>query len=273
MDDPDLKEPISLLRGFSQVEAIGLSGSSTRGLKDSWSDTDLCVFVSGPIPSMQDRQEYYTTQGISEIKYLDGDLEVSRIDGLKLAGETYDFLWMDLSEARNYLMAMASDFDCDEYLVGGLEGTTALFDPTGHIQALQDLVPEYTDHRARHRVRLHIEKAHFSIFGLDWARKAPARNDTFSYTFNLNIAIDHFVLALLALNRKWRCHEKRLLQQIDMLRLAPHNVSARLESVLLFQGADLDLGANSDQVKQLFTELASLGMNEFPELELPAFSI
>ena len=271
MDDPDLKAPINLLRGFSQVEAVGLSGSSTRGVKDSWSDTDLCVFVSGPIPIIQNRQDYYTSQGVSDIKYLDGDLEVSRIDGLNLAGETYDFLWMSLSETRSHLVVLETDFDSDEYLAGGLQGTRALYDPAGHIQALQGLVPEYTDERALHRVRNHLEKAHFSIFGLDWARKASARNDTFSYSFNLNVVVDHFVSALLALNRKWRCHEKRILQQIDELSLGPHNASARVNSVLLFKDADRDLVVNSDHVKQLFAELSSLAMDVFPDLELPAF--
>ncbi len=262
-------KPVQLLKGFDQVEAVGLSGSVSRGVRDELSDIDLCVFVVDQLPTPIERQRHYKASGISEFKYFDGDLDVSRIDGLQIDNTDYDFLWMSLPEIQKLLHDTVVDFDCDEYLVGGLLTTQSVFDPNGQIARLRHLIPRYSEERAQHRVKINIERAHSSIYALEWMTKAAHRNDAFSYFFNKWTVFDYFVNALFALNRRWRADEKRIVQQIREFEFAPENAADRVESIILFRDTNSSLVTDAKNIRELFADFVNVAENEFPNIDLP----
>lgn len=263
------EKPLQLLRQFCQVDAVGASGSVSRDICDGLSDIDLCVFAEEQLPLLKDRERRYREFGISDFKYLDGNLEASRIDGFKIDGVDYDLLWMSLPETEKRLDDLNIDFDCDEYLPGGLLTVQTLFDPQGHIIRLCERIPQYSDKRARHRVKDNIDKAYFSIYDLGWAQKAPQRNDVFSYFFNKWTVFDYFISALFALNRQWRSHEKRIIEQIRHFDLAPSGVGDRVESIIMYRGENANLETNAKQLKQLFADLVTIASKEFATIDLP----
>lgn len=266
--DP-FEKPLQLLRQFSQVEAVGLSGSISRGLNDELADIDLCVFVADRLPTLAERRQRYREFGLSDHKYLDGDLEVSRIDGVRLNGADYDFLWMALPEVEQFLLELPGNHECDEYLPGGLITVQPLFDPQGHINRLGGLVPTYSEERARSRVKSTVGKAHFSFYSLSWPAKAPLRSDYFSFCYNQWTVLDAFVSGLFALNRQWRAHEKRVIEQIQQFGLAPSGVSEKMRTTMLYQGENANLASNVRTIKQLFSDLVSIAQKEFPGIDLP----
>lgn len=261
---------LQLLNEFDEVEAVGLSGSASREMTDDLSDTDLCVFVADQLPDPEVRRRHYRRHGISDVRYLDGDLRVSRIDGLTIAGTEYDLLWISVSQAETLLQRMTSDFDCDEYLAGGLLETKSLLDPRGHIAGLRAHIPSYSEERARYRVRRDIGRAHFSVHGLQWMQKASHRQDVFSYFHNKMCLFDHLISALFALNRRWRAHEKRIIAQLRQFDLAPTRVADRVESILLFRGEAADLDGDAKRIRELLADVASIAQREFAGLELPS---
>ena len=260
---------LRLIKQFQQVEAAGLSGSTIRGISDQFSDTDICIFVTDQLPTPDERKRQYSDFGISGFKYLDGDLEVCKIDGLTIDEIDYDFLWMSLLATEKSLRDLTSDFECDEYLPGGLLTVQPLFDPKNHIDRLRDLIPIYPDERAAHRVKSNIDKAYFSIYALDWPTKAPHRQDYFSFFFNQWHVFDYFITALFALNRQWRAHEKRIIDQIRHFDLAPSDVADRVKSIIWHQGENANLETNAKSIKQLFTDLTAIAQEEFVSIDLP----
>ena len=130
-------------------------------------------------------------------------------------------------------------------------------------------LPTYSDDRARHRVTDHLAKAHFSIYGLAWPSKAPRRADYFSYFYNLGCVFDHLVSAMLALNRQWRAHEKRILEQLGHLQLAPADVATRMQSLIRHEGENRDMGVGASNIRRLFADVAEISAGEFPGIDVP----
>ena len=266
---PQPENCLPIIEKFEEVEAVGLSGSVARNVSDELSDLDICVFVNDQLPSPDHRKRKYEDFGISEFRYLDGDLDDSRIDGLVINDVDFDFLWMSLRRSERFLRDLSKNHDCDEYLPGGLLGLQPLVDPQQHIDRLRGLVPPYSEARAKARVRSNVDKARFSIYALEWTNKAPHRDDYFSFFFNKWLIFDHFVSALFALNRQWRAHEKRLIDQIRHLDLVPRSAANRIESIILHDNENASLEANARSIKELFSDLVAIARTQFPDIDLP----
>ena len=116
---------LPILEKFDEVKAVGLSGSVARDVSDELSDLDICVFVDDQLPTPDRRKRKYEECGISNFKYLDGDLEDSRIDGLIIGDANFDFLWMSLQRSERFLRGLSENHECDEYLPGGSPCDTA----------------------------------------------------------------------------------------------------------------------------------------------------
>ena len=55
--EDSISKALDILKGFDEVAAIGLSGSSARGNHDGMSDLDIVVFASGEIPCPETRSD------------------------------------------------------------------------------------------------------------------------------------------------------------------------------------------------------------------------
>ena len=266
---PHPEQCLPILEEFEDVEAVGLSGSVARSVSDEFSDLDICVFVKDQLPSPDKRKRKYEEFGISDFRYFDGDLKDSRIDGLVIDDVDFDFLWMSLRRSERFLRDLSKNHECDEYLPGGLLELQPLVDPRQRIASLRGLIPPYSEARAKARVKSNVKSARFSIYALEWTTKAPYRNDYFSFFFNKWMVFDHFVSALFALNRQWRAHEKRIIDQIRRLDIVPRNAACRVESIILHDKENTSLEANAGSIKELLSDLTALALKQFPDIDLP----
>ena len=203
-----LSRAVELFAGFGEVVAIGLSGSRATNSADRYSDFDLFVLAREEIPSAQRRKQQYESRGVTDFAYFDVDHQVCIDDGLTIDGVRCEIIWMSVPFIRTYLASLESNFDCDEFLPGGLLRTKPLFDPDNVIDALKAEVPPYSRERALNRIRKHLSNAHFHIYVLGWFDRAAFRNDHFSFFRHARDVIEDFVTCSFALNRRWYSDEK-----------------------------------------------------------------
>ncbi|HUT24098.1 MAG TPA: nucleotidyltransferase domain-containing protein [Sumerlaeia bacterium] len=265
-----LSRAVDFLTGFEEVIAVGVSGSSATGTRDDLSDLDVCVFTDPNLPEPKLRRERLESSALGEITHFDVDFGVSRGDGVSLRGKPCDFNWMTVPGVASFLESLAVDFDCGEFVPGGLLMTQSVYDPQGIIEHLQEAVPEYSRERAMHRIEKSISSARSLLYGfLRLLDKAVARDDYFSYLRFQYELLDKFFTALYAANRQWFCDEKRLVEDVDKFAYAPSRAKDRLTQITRHSGKCSSLADGLEEIKSLFAELVCLSLKMYPELELP----
>ena len=264
-----LSRAVNMLAAFDEVVAVGLSGSSANGTADHLSDLDICVFATPDLPDPKSRRQRLESAALGEITYVDIDFEVSRGDGVFVNGKACDFIWMSVPKVEAFLKSLALDFECDEFLPGGLLKTDAVHDPDGLIERLQRAVPDYPRERAMYRVEKSICVAHSSLYVLRWLEKAVARGDSFSFLKFKYQLLDNFFTALFALNRQWFSDEKRLVEKVEEFDHTPGQAKSRLGAVIMQSGNSAPLAGSLKELKSLFFDLACLSRKVYPELEIP----
>lgn len=249
-----LPRVVELLTGFDEVVAVGLSGSSATGITDYLSDLDVCVFANPDIPEPKLRRQRLESGTLGKITYFDVDFQVSRGDGVSVDGKACDLNWMSVPGIVSFLESLVADFDCDEFVPGGLMKTKAVYDPDGVIERLQRAIPDYPRERVLHRIEKSISAAHFSLYVLRWLEKAAARDDYFSFLKFKHQILDNFFTALFALNRQWFCDEKRLVGKTEEFEHAPSRAKSRLAALIMHTGESGVAGRKPER-----TEVAVLG--------------
>jgi predicted nucleotidyltransferase len=250
--------------------AIGLSGSRARGNGDALSDIDVCVFVPGELPALQTRKPIYAGLGLTDLLYEDVDFMTSRGDGFRVHGTRCDFNWMSIPAVQSFLERLDSDFDCAEYIPGGLSSVRVLHDPGYIIAGLQGAIPPYSDARAQHRIRKAIQDARFSLYDLGWLDKAAFRSDAFLFHKHQYFLLETLFRALFALNNEWLSAEKGLAHRAGGFSYAPQRIERRITSVILHQQDNGDLPTCLSNLKGLFSETVQAVHRRYPSLDLPA---
>jgi predicted nucleotidyltransferase len=259
----------NLVHSIDIVRAVGLSGSHARGSKDALSDIDICVYVAGELPSPQIRRRAYTQLGYKESIFFDVDFEYSRGDGFLVCGTRCDFNWMSISIVRSFLQSLETDFDCPEFIPGGLSTVKDLYDPGKIIDELKVAIPQYSDARAKHRIRKAINDAHFSLYDLGWLEKAAFRNDSFLFLKNEYNILDTLIRILFALNHVWLSDEKWLSKRIANFEYVPKQIERRIDSIILHQHQNSDLNKCLSSIKELFADTVLAIHRRYPDLDLP----
>jgi len=260
---------VNLTHSIDNVSAIGLSGSYARGREDALSDFDICVYVADKLPPPHARQQAYASLGFTDFIYFDVDFEYSRGDGVTVSDVRCDFNWMSISVVLPFLRRLESDFDCPEFIPGGLSTVRELYDPNKAIDRLQKAIPQYSDARAKHRIEKAISDAHTSLYGFEWLKKAAFRNDYFlflKYKYNL---LETLFRSLFALNHVWLSDEKWLTKRIASFQYVPEQIGARIRSVIIHQDGDRDLNNCLTSLKQLFADTVLSVHRRYPGLDLP----
>jgi hypothetical protein len=258
-----------LAHSIDDVSAIGLSGSYARGQEDALSDIDICVYVKNKLPLPQVRQRAYAGLGFTDFTYFDVDFEYSRGDGITVNNVRCDFNWMSTPVVLSFLRRLVSDFDCPEFIPGGLSTVKGLYDPNGAIDRLQKAIPRYPDARAKHRIGKAIGDAHKSLYGLGWLRKAVHRNDCFLFLKYKYQLLETLFRALFALNHVWFSDEKWLTRRVASFQYAPERIEARIRSITMYQDENRDLETWLKSLKQLCADTVSSVHRRYPDLDLP----
>jgi predicted nucleotidyltransferase len=260
---------IKFATGMETVKAIGLSGSHARGRADPLSDVDLCIYVSGEIPDPKERKLAYAEMNFTDIIYLDVDFETSRGDGCRRDGIRYDFNWMSVASIKTNLKKLDTEFDGSEYLPGGLRLVKAWHDPDGILSALQTEIPEYSDERAKFRIKKNLDELHVLLYGLGWLEKAAFRNDTYLFLKYKHAALEALFRILYALNKEWLSDEKGLVERIVSFRYTPNHIGNRINSIIMHHHQDKELKSCLLHIKQLIADTVLIAQQRYPNLELP----
>ena len=264
-----LQAAIHLGGEFGRELAIGISGSQARGSTDAFSDADICVFVKGNYPSRETRHAAYSALGLGAPIYFDVDFNTSRGEGFIIEAIRCDFNWVVLENVRLFLSNLDRDFDCAEWLPGGLGIVKAIHDPGNVINKLQSQVPTYPIERSRHRVKQALKDAHYSLYKMRWLPKAAHRGDIFSFLKYQYLLLEKFFHAIFALNRIWFCDEKRLAERVMDFKYIPQETNQRIQSTILHTDGSQNLEGCLMEIKSLFRDTAACTHQIYPDLDLP----
>lgn len=232
------------------IEAIGQSGSGKLPAA-SESDVDLFLFCSR-IPGPQQRAQALSSLG-SELENMEIGAIHSRHwgegDCVHLSGMEIWLMIFDARDQRDYLEAVLGGEHPDRvdnyfYPTGRLstvQNMTVLFDPNGWLRSAKELLKEYPGALAEMLVSHHAA----ALRDTEDLERAVSRGDALFYHFALDLALDHFLQALFALNRVYFPSRKRSLEIARSFPQKPDRLDERLCEVL-------ELGGNAGTLRQSF---------------------
>ncbi len=235
---------VDRISSIEEVQSIGISGSKTPLPKAGEGDIDIFIYCD-TTPEFKKRQD---------LRDIMGDLmhewEINAFEGGHWGTGDYALIngvetWMmyfttdkTISDIESILNGNYPDkLDNYYYPVGRcamLENISILYDREGFLQSMKDRLSEYPDKLAERLIRYHME----ALEDTEDLERAVNRKDVLFYHFSLDIAIDHFLQALFAINRTYFPSRKRSLDFIERFDKKPDRCSERLLEVVKLGGFD-----------------------------------
>jgi len=106
------------------------------------------------------------------------------------------------------------------------------YDPDGFLQSFQQRLEEYPATLAQPVINHHLD----ALEDVEDLERAVGRKDVFFYHFALDLALDHFLQALFAMNREYFPSRKRSDIYLRGFKLKPSECEQRLQKVIAFGG-------------------------------------
>jgi hypothetical protein len=246
------------------VRAVGWSGSERTLPQPGEGDIDLFIYCT-QIPQVNQRREMLASLredvepfdvGAAESKHW-GQADRCCVSGI----ETW-LLFFTVAAARTELEEILAGqylgrVDNDFYPLGRCamwSTMRAKYDPDGVLQAFKDAVEIYPPQLAEAVLKHHLEALE-DVEDLD---RATYRRDILFYHFALDLALDHFLQALFALNKVYFPSRKRSEEFIERFPVKPVDCTHRLRQAIAW-GSNPETLAHSHQTWQgLVRELAAL---------------
>jgi hypothetical protein len=253
-----LVESISMI---PSVASVGMSGSKSPLPKPGEGDIDLFVYCE-VIPAPDQRRAALDQLGTQA-----QDARVNVFEGgtwgtgdfLLLNGVETWLMYFTLHEnTRNVEAILNGDFP-DKlnnyyYPLGRcamLKGINVLYDRTGYLHSLKERLQVYPPALAEKLVAYHLAK----LGDVEDMQRAVVRQDVLFYHFALEIAIDHFLQALFAVNKTFFPSRKRTLQYLAGFEVQPERCAERLLEVLRLGGVPEGVPASYAQWAGLVDDL------------------
>jgi hypothetical protein len=256
----ETKEILNMLlesiASIDEVRAIGMSGDKTSLPIAGEGDIDVFVYCKH-IPKCEIRESI-----MSEIKELE-NFKVNVLEeghwgiadfGLINGVETWVMYFTMEETTLNIESILKGDYpdklDSYYYPIGRcamLKDISITYDKDGFFQSIKNRLSDYPSNLAEVLTQYHIEL----LEDTEDLERAVTRKDVLFYHFALDLALDHFLQALFALNKTYFPSRKRSIQFITKFLIAPSNCSERLLEVVRLGGN----GETLDQSYALWTEL------------------
>ena len=141
-----------------------------------------------------------------------------------------------------------------------LQAMESLYDPDGLFQDVSAVIKEYPAELMAAQLAYHLPRMHDE----EDFRRAVDRQDVFFYHFVLDLALDHFLQALFALNRTYFPSRKRSLEQIAEFRVKPIHCEDMLLRAIELGGKPGSVADSYQIWKALTTELSALAQEDSP---------
>lgn len=258
----DLRALVARILLLPGVEAVGLS-SGERPLPAA-GEGDIDLFVYGErIPALAERARIYAGLGNLEVTTL-GAIRGGPwgfADSLRLCGvETWVMYFRSRAARREVEQVLAGRrldrSGAEFYPVGRcamLRQMRILADPGGVLAGLKERVSEYPEQMALAMWAYHLA----GLRDFEDLDRAVLRGDVPFYHFALDRALDHFLLALFALNRQFFPSRKRSFEALAGFACQPRNCEARLSAVIAAGGSLEGLPASRREWGALVEDLAA----------------
>jgi predicted nucleotidyltransferase len=249
------------------ITAVVLGGSHARGRAQPGSDIDLGILYSEVAPfSIQSvrelAEEVNDTASPVVTDFYEWGPWVNGGAWLTIGGQRVDFVYRNLNHLERVIVAAeAGGYELDyaqQPPFGFFSGTylgeiavcISLFDPEARIDVLKRRVADYPEGLRRAVVQDYLWAAEFGLAA--FARKFAARTDVYGTAACLTRAVNHLVLGLFALNRKYLINDKTALAEVAELERAPREFGPRVQKTLA------NLGASQAELVEAVTSIAQL---------------
>jgi len=242
---------VNALTHHSSIRAIGLSGGEGPLPKPGEGDIDLFVYCT-EIPAGSERQEM-----LMSLRGEVGQVEIGKLtsghwgqgDCMSIAGVETWLLYFTVAEARAELEAILAGkylgrLDSYYYPIGRCamwKSMRELYDPDGILGSFKQQLANYPQ-----ELQLAVSNYHLkALEDVEDLERAVARKDVFFFHFALDLALDHFLQALFALNKEYFPSRKRLEIYFLGFKVKPWDAEQRLRKVVT-------LGGNAEMLEQSY---------------------
>jgi hypothetical protein len=259
-----INELVEAVARNSAVRAIGLSGGARSLPEPGEGDIDLFVYCT-EIPTQSQRHEVLASLGESV-----GQIAIGRSEGghwgqgdsLVTAGVETWLMYFTLAEARAELEAVLAGqylgrLDSYYYPIGRCAMWKAMrifYDPDRILQSFKACLETYPEGLARAVVAHHTE----ALGDVEDIERAVQRKDVLFYHFALDLALDHFLQAVFALNKEYFPSRKRSESYLQGFRVKPSGCEQRLRQVVALGGEAETLGRSYETWQALVRDLEVL---------------
>lgn len=247
-----MKSITDALQKHPFITAAGLC-VSPEGMGDKESDVDIFVYCS-EIPPESERaalvadisQDYTpgtrpTRWGICDLAHIGGEeVWLMYVTERDTAGEAQEILAGNCPDKTdNYYYPVGR--------LATLKHLHVLFDRNGFLAKLKATLDIYPEGLSKILVEYHAE----ALLDTEDLERAAARRDVLFYHFALDLALDHFLQALFALNQVYFPSRKRSLRYIKDFAVKPQGCEQTLLEIAKLGGSAESTQASFDKMMQL----------------------
>jgi hypothetical protein len=226
------------IAAMQKVQAIGISGDISSYPKAGEGDIDVFIYCN-TIPQSQSRQEVLIQAGeiVENIKINVFDSEHWGIgDFVTINGvETWLMYFTENAVIEDMEAILRGDYpdkqDKYYYPVGRLamlKGINIICDKDNFLSSIKIKLTLYPEELAMTIIDYHID----GLKDTEDLERAVVRRDVLFYHFSIDIAVDHFLQALFALNKTYFPSRKRSLEFIKRFSIKPDRCEERLLEVI-----------------------------------------
>lgn len=249
---------------INEVQSIGISGSKSQFPRAGEGDIDIFIYCD-TIPGFQQRQDIMSQMGdlIQEGKisifegghWGIGDFVI--INGVE-TWLMYFTVNEALDEVKSILKGDYPDKLDNYYYPSGrlamLKNINVLYEKNDFLSSLKKRLLDYPEKLAKVLIQHHLNE----LEDVEDLERAVTRKDVLFYHFALDIAIDHFLQALFAINRTYFPSRKRTLDFIKNFSIKPEGCDELLLKVIR-------LGASPESINKSY-ELWGNMVNELKRI-------
>ncbi len=255
---------INSLSTIREVQSIGISGNKTPLPKAGEGDIDIFIYCD-MIPEFSKRQAVINELGDllqnSKINVFEGGHwgigDYILINGV----ETWLMYFTEsetLDDVESILNGDYPDLQDNYYYPVGrlamLKNINVLYNKNGFLYSLKERLSEYPEKLAEILIQYHLNE----LKDIEDLERAVIRKDVLFYHFAMDIAMDHFLQALFAINRTYFPSRKRTLEFINNFSNKPEGCSENLLKVI-------KLGSCSEDINQSYVLWSNM-VNELQKM-------
>lgn len=257
----------SLTEGISRMAEVQAIGLTTKFPLPKAGQGDIDVFIyCDRIPTVEAREAV-----ISQHSSLLKDCKINVFEGghwgtgdfVQINGVETWLMYCTVQDTINDAEAILSGEYPDKldnyyYPVGRLamlSKINILFDRDGFLGSLKNRLSAYPDDLAKKLIQYHLDK----LDDMEDLERAVTRKDVLFYHFAIDIALDHFLQALFAINKIYFPSRKRSFEFINEFEIKPKGCIETLSEVIRSGSCPEGIDQSYHLWKSITKELQMLG--------------